>query len=105
MNPDREAEAINAAAAAEERAERMERDDKLAFPFVSHGGWSEHQFIDASMTLRDYFAAKALQGLLAGVPHTSLVKAAAEVGVPVVQHTAHAAYEWADAMLAAREAK
>ena len=49
----------------------------------------------AGMTLRDYFAAAALQGLLAS-------PAEAEFGV---SHFATAAYEAADAMLKAREAK
>ena len=47
------------------------------------------------MTLRDYFAAAALQGLLAS-------PAEAEFGV---SHFATAAYEAADAMIKAREAK
>lgn len=46
-----------------------------AFPFVSHGGFHEHQYIDPGMTLRDWFAAQALVGLLAHAsgesPHTS----------------------------------
>ena len=49
----------------------------------------------AGMNLRDYFAAAALQGLLAS-------PAEAEFGV---SHFATAAYEAADAMLKAREAK
>lgn len=36
-------------------------DEARAFPFVSHGGVHEHQFFSAGMTLRDYFAAKAMQ--------------------------------------------
>lgn len=44
------------------------------------------------MTLRDYFAAKAMQGLLSSPTDPSSAKAAAEWS-----------YEMADAMLAARE--
>ena len=51
--------------------------------------------IKGGMTLRDYFAAAALQGLLAS-------PAEAEFGV---SHFATAAYEAADAMIRAREAK
>jgi hypothetical protein len=43
------------------------------------------------MTLRDYFAAKAMQAWLVGVNR------------PKVEHCAKQAYEIADAMLAARE--
>lgn len=52
----------------------------------------------AGMSLRDYFAANALQGLLS---HPTGRKAAA--GQSVVEAHAVAAYEYADAMLAARE--
>lgn len=44
------------------------------------------------MTLRDYFAAKALQGMLAG-----------QAGMPIVTFASDA-YHIADAMLKAREA-
>ena len=46
----------------------------------------------AGMTLRDYFAAKAMQGLIVGVIR------------PRADYNARAAYEIADAMLAARKA-
>ena len=46
------------------------------------------------MTLRDYFAAKAMQGVLAGYV----------TGLPPSEMTAEAAYKYADAMLKAREA-
>ena len=45
------------------------------------------------MTLRDYFAAKAMQGLIA----------AWTVGVPEANAAAAAAYQYADAMLKARD--
>jgi len=45
------------------------------------------------MTLRDYFAAKAMQGLIAGWP----------VGLPPADNVAPAAYQYADAMLKARD--
>ena len=47
---------------------------------------------ETGMTLRDYFAAKAMQGILAD-PNT-----------PEIMDIAGAAYEVADAMLKAREA-
>lgn len=33
--------------------------ERSAFPFVSHGAIVEHQYFDAGMTLRDYFATHA----------------------------------------------
>jgi len=76
-----------------------------AFPFEYHNQTSRHQpgFFGtgdispgasqqfAGMTLRDYFAAKAMQGMLAD-PNT-----------PEIMDIAGAAYEAADAMLRARE--
>jgi hypothetical protein len=46
------------------------------------------------MSLRDYFAAKALQGMIAYDPDRG-----------TYQENAKSAYRWANAMLAAREAK
>jgi hypothetical protein len=62
------------------------------------------------MTLRDYFAAKAMHAELmtCGVPGKaadSMIKRAKELGVDPIRHMANNAYEMADAMLAAREAK
>ena len=59
-----------------------------AFPYFGHTGWSQSN----GMTLRDYFAAKVMQGLLAS-----------EVTAPM-QEFAIRAYKMADAMLKAREA-
>ena len=61
-----------------------------AFPHFGHTGWSN----SGGMTLRDYFAAKAMQGYCSNQQHTS----SCTVGL-----TADCAYEMADAMLAARE--
>lgn len=58
-----------------------------------HGVTTVHE---SGMTLRDYFAAKAMQGLLAQSQGTAL-------GSPVEQ-AAEYAYAMADAMLRAREA-
>tara|TARA_R110002126_G_scaffold24313_3_gene84776 strand:+ start:151 stop:348 length:198 start_codon:yes stop_codon:yes gene_type:complete len=60
-----------------------------AFPNEGFNGWG-NPF--QGMTLRDYFAAKALQGLLAS-----------DVNAPM-QSFAIRAYKMADAMLKAREA-
>ena len=59
------------------------------------GGNAEH-----SMTLRDYFAAKALQGLLANPKlQSQILKEGGAFGGWVE----HSAYGWADAMLEARK--
>ena len=56
----------------------------LHIPNASPPAWS-------GMTLRDYFAAKAMQGMLA------------DPSTPEIMDIAGAAYEVADAMLKARE--
>lgn len=73
-----------------------------AFPramSVSHGGVHEHQYVDPpeeGMSLRDYFAAKALQGYFAA-PYTPHRVDADDV--------ARYCYYMADAMLKARETR
>ena len=59
-----------------------------AFPFVANDDTG--MIINTGMTLRDYFAAKAIQGLLAS-----------EVNAPM-QSFAVRAYKIADAMMKAR---
>ena len=61
-----------------------------AFPVQDASTWQAH-----GMTLRDYFAAKAMQGILFGSYPISREPAP----------SANAAYALADAMLKAREAK
>ena len=51
-------------------------------------------FADSGMTLRDYFAAKAMQGILFGI----------ECGPDDVKNVVESAYVLADAMMKAREA-
>jgi hypothetical protein len=51
------------------------------------------------MTLRDYFAAKAMQGMMTSARYTGII------GVNNYEHSiANQAYQMADAMLKAREA-
>lgn len=50
------------------------------------------KLIGEGMTLRDYFAAKALEGLLAPI-----------TGIPILPNLAKLSYEIADAMLKERE--
>jgi hypothetical protein len=60
-----------------------------AFPYQNHHG---HKFM--GMTLRDYFAAKAMQGILSGYTHGS---------IPPTESLTPASYKIADAMLKTRE--
>lgn len=64
-----------------------------AFPLVG----DSYQVQDIGMTLRDYFAAKAMQGLVERNKNLDLTRHEAHV-------TSTSAYQMADAMLKAREA-
>ena len=61
-----------------------------AFPNEGFNGWGEPF---RGMALRDYFAAKAMQGFAAYIGPSMTFESRAKI-----------AYEWADAMLKAREA-
>jgi hypothetical protein len=63
-----------------------------AFPSTFHNGWGEPE---KGMALRDYFAAKAMQGFVSDPDWRSDM---------MLNETARAAYAQADAMLKAREA-
>lgn len=65
-----------------------------AFPCTGNPNWDH----DQGMTLRDYFAAAALQGMLAGMGFDAPLKYEASPAPPYV----NVAYEFADAMLAER---
>ena len=71
-----------------------------AFPHVpeawihTHQGSAQLPSTTGGMTLRDYFAAKAMQGMLAATPHDYAFDG---------DVISEAAYEMADAMLRARE--
>ena len=68
-------------------------DGGSAFP-ASHGG--------EGMSLRDYFAAKALQGFAANSDLAQLVNGSNVTSV--VKSVADYSYRWSDAMLEARKA-
>ena len=64
-----------------------------AFPYFGHTGWSN----SGGMTLRDYFAAKAMQSLL--------VTTNGVIGTNRYEYrVAEESYKLADAMMKAREA-
>ena len=66
--------------------------------FPSHGSMGE--VVQEGMTLRDYFAAKAMQAGIGLIPHMQQPRE----GKTVPQAITEMAYEYADAMLKAREA-
>lgn len=70
------------------------KDGGPAFPADGIDSETEFAWPSQGMTLRDYFAAKAMQGFAAD-PNTEAV----------AKTVARFAYGWADAMLAARESK
>lgn len=57
---------------------------------------------DHGMTLRDYFAAAAMQGMLASGHETAIERASTAAGGDPVRGLALASYGMADAMLAER---
>jgi hypothetical protein len=65
-----------------------------AFPNEGFNGWGEPF---KGMTLRDYFAAKAMQGFLAYATHKGIY-------APPDNELASAAFQLADAMMKARQA-
>ena len=65
--------------------------DTPAFPSTFHNGWGEPE---KGMTLRDYFAAKAMQGAMSGC--------ATRGEVVIYSNLAGLSYEMADAMMKAR---
>lgn len=81
----------------------MKRGDHRAFPgraFDEDG----QEWIHPGMTIREYFAAKALQGLLANPGYgENATRAAKDVGTDALTLTAGAAVGFADALLAGLE--
>lgn len=81
--------------------------DQPAFPLHNHGAQTLGMHI-AGMTLRDYFAAKVLQGMLAAKgwhpDFMFLEDFNFDAGQRAADAVAVAAYKYADAMLKAREA-
>ena len=76
-------------------------ENPSAFPVSTPGftygdGSTEMPNTEYGMTLRDYFAAKAMQGILASYANP------ATTSIPADEQAAAWAYGYADAMLAAR---
>jgi hypothetical protein len=72
----------------------MSNTNDRAFPSTFHNGWGEPE---KGMTLRDYFAAKAMQGIIAS-------EQPGDEEFATLEMCARDAYKYADAMLKAREA-
>ena len=71
----------------------MYRDNPPAFPV--HATYEDETVLNEGMELRDYFAAKAMQGMLAACTGWSDA---------YQEHMARTSYRMADEMLKAREA-
>ncbi|MBT0363626.1 hypothetical protein [Morganella morganii] len=69
-----------------------------AFPMLGSVAYNSDWSIDPGMTLRDYFAAKAMQGIITTAAAPILTSLAG-----LDDDIAKTAYELADAMLRARE--
>jgi len=75
-------------------------NDTSAFPHTNHYG---HKI--TGMTLRDYFAAKAMQGMFINQTiHSATMLLAKQMNMPEENALAKLSYEVADAMMKAREA-
>ena len=70
-----------------------------AYPLVYKDQYSGEQKIEHGMDLRDYFAAKAMQAYV----QTKEVNIAISDGQTNSKKICDAAYDWADAMLEARD--
>jgi hypothetical protein len=76
------------------------KDGGSAFPMPAHTDQNGTRVpMAGGMNLRDYFAAKALQGYMVGL------KPVQDIGPGMLDRIAEGMYSMADAMLAAREAK
>lgn len=83
------------------------KDGGPAFPESYIGSDAPHEGIGGGMTLRDYFAAKVMQGIVSTIDseegYWRLREHANRCSMNVSQWIARDAYKQADAMLEARE--
>lgn len=81
------------------------KDGGQAFPLpVAISPMGDEHIAYGGMTLRDYFAAKAMQGGLAGSHTWRDVDYIPKDGYTIMENAAMCAYQMADAMLKARKA-
>jgi hypothetical protein len=78
-------------------------DGGPAFPLQAHGdeARSRYYMTQQGVSMRDYFAAAALQGLLGNAEFHVDTDVESEIPIAIANH----AYQAADAMLKARESK
>lgn len=78
--------------------------DERAFPWANDAS-KEYNWINRGMTLRDYFAAKAMQGYIAymGCGPDKVDPIGKDESEPNKTVIARCAYKFADAMIAERE--
>ncbi len=79
-------------------------DGGPAFPNVPDGAGDKWAQWDMGMSLRDYFAAKALPGVMQMVADGKHEPSVTDLPIQQVDFIAKSSYEMADAMLKAREA-
>lgn len=79
------------------------KDGGPAFPFDIQMVHQRERKATEGMSLRDYFAAKAMQGFLAGPSMTAVSECAQDAKMDEQTFIVTTAYQIADAMLKARE--
>ena len=81
-------------------------NNEPAFPVPSYvnADGETHDVSFQGMTLRDYFAAKAMQGMLSSPEFLVVVIADQAVGGNAKDRVSNVSFAYADAMLKAREA-
>ena len=77
--------------------------DIPAFPLHNHGTQTLGMHF-TGMTLRDYFAAKALQAMLSSPEFLVVVTADQAIGNNAKERVSNVSFAYADAMMKAREA-
>ena len=77
-------------------------DDQPAFPFVQPATTYKTAVVSHGMTLRDYFAAKAMQAMLSSPELLVVVTADQLVGENAKERVSNVSFAYADAMLKAR---
>ena len=76
------------------------QDIPSAFPFVSHGAFADHQFVDPGMTLLDYTAIKLAAAWLSTWPDSA--EHPCDAGSKSSEALARVSYKLAEAMMAER---
>jgi hypothetical protein len=78
--------------------------DIPAFPTAQYADGVRPSGFDNGMTLRDYFAAKAMQAMLSSPEFLVVVTADQAIGNNAKERVSNVSFAYADAMMKAREA-